>query len=523
MKIDELLELAPYDGSQEAEDLFMQALQEECIFHYEHNEMYQRFCDRKGFDPHKPFTIEEMPPVSVSVFKELGFKLNSVPKEDLTLALQSSATSGIPSTIVMDKETAKRQAKAMIKVIGEFIGKERKPFLVMDIDPRSCYKKLLGARFAAVTGYLRFANKTGYFLKADENNVSYFDVEGIQEYVKALGKQIKDAGMAFMLDFHYSDTWADPVKQWTPKAWENLSDEQLYDKIYEYTKDVLTALNEAGATPDFIQTGNEISYGMCWGKSTDATSALKKVYTNNDANWPRFTTLLKRAGAACREVCPEAKIIIHTERVANSGVLKAFYDRMKSYDVDYDIIGLSYYPYYHGTLNTLNSALNDLETRFPEKKIMLVEVGYYHDWQPSNVSYDLSSQYPINGEGQKAFTNALLSKLESHPNVCGLFWWWMEANEKGLDWNTQRVTDNWYNAGLFDNQTGRAEPALYVLKDFLIDNAVSDITTTSRTNTNVYTIDGRQVRQQTEDGNTLENLPAGIYVTNGRKVIKNNK
>lgn len=343
------------------------------------------------------------------------------------------------------------------------------------------------------------------------------------EYVKALGKQIKDAGMAFMLDFHYSDTWADPVKQWTPKAWENLSDEQLYDKIYEYTKDVLTALNEAGATPDFIQTGNEISYGMCWGKSTDATSALKKVYTNNDANWPRFTTLLKRAGAACREVCPETKIIIHTERVANSGVLKAFYDRMKSYDVDYDIIGLSYYPYYHGTINTLNSALNDLETRFPEKKIMLVEVGYYHDWQPSNVSYDLSSQYPINGEGQKAFTNALLSKLESHPNVCGLFWWWMEANEKGLDWNTQRVTDNWYNAGLFDNQTGRAEPALYVLKDFLIDNAVSDITTTSRTNTNVYTIDGRQVRQKKEDGNTLENLPAGIYVTNGRKVIKNNK
>lgn len=189
MKTDELLELAPYDGSQEAGELFMQALQEECVFHYEHNEMYRRFCDRKGFDPYQPFTIEEMPPVSVSVFKELGFKLNSVPKEDLTLALQSSATSGVPSTIVVDKETAKRQAKAMIKVIGEFIGKERKPFLIMDIDPRSSYRKLLGARFAAVTGYLRFANKTGYFLKADENNVSYFDVEGIQEYVRGLDQE----------------------------------------------------------------------------------------------------------------------------------------------------------------------------------------------------------------------------------------------------------------------------------------------------------------------------------------------
>lgn len=204
MKTDELLEMTPYDGRQVAEDLFMQALQEETIFHYEHNEMYQRFCDRKGFDPYKPFTIEEIPPVSVSVFKELGFKLNSVPKEELTLALQSSATSGIPSTIVVDKETARRQAKAMIKVIGEFIGKERKPFLIMDIDPRSSYKKLLGARFAAVTGYLRFANKTGYFLKADENNVSYFDVEGIQEYVRALDadKPVVVFGFTYILYQH---------------------------------------------------------------------------------------------------------------------------------------------------------------------------------------------------------------------------------------------------------------------------------------------------------------------------------
>jgi phenylacetate-coenzyme A ligase PaaK-like adenylate-forming protein len=204
MKTDELLDFSPYDSSQEADALFIQALQEEAIFHYEHNEMYKRFCDRKGFNPHRPFTIEEIPPVSVSVFKELGFKLNSVPKEDLTLALQSSATSGIPSTIVVDKETAKRQAKAMIKVIGEFIGKERKPFLIMDIDPRSSYKKLLGARFAAVTGYLRFANKTGYFLKADENSVSYFDVDGIKEYVKLLetDKPVVVFGFTYILYQH---------------------------------------------------------------------------------------------------------------------------------------------------------------------------------------------------------------------------------------------------------------------------------------------------------------------------------
>ncbi len=243
MKTDELLELAPYDGSQEAEDLFMQALQEETIFHYEHNEMYKRFCDRKEFDPHKPFTIERMPPVSVSVFKELGFKLNSVPKEDLTLALQSSATSGIPSTIVVDKETAKRQAKAMIKVIGEFIGKERKPFLIMDIDPRSSYKKLLGARFAAVTGYLRFANKTGYFLKADENNVSYFDVEGIQEYVKALeaDKPVVVFGFTYILYQHVLQSIEKAkVKIQLPKGskiihiggWKKLESEKISKELF---------------------------------------------------------------------------------------------------------------------------------------------------------------------------------------------------------------------------------------------------------------------------------------------------
>ena len=243
MKTDDLLELAPYDGSLKADDLFMQALQEECVFHYEHNEMYHRFCDRKGFDPHKPFTIEEIPPVSVSVFKELGFKLNSVPEEDLTLALQSSATSGVPSTIVVDKETAKRQAKAMIKVISEFIGKERKPFLIMDIDPRSSYKKLLGARFAAVTGYLRFANKTGYFLKADENNVSYFDVGGIQEYVKALeaDKPVVVFGFTYILYQHVLQSIEkSDVKIQLPKGskiihiggWKKLESEKISKDLF---------------------------------------------------------------------------------------------------------------------------------------------------------------------------------------------------------------------------------------------------------------------------------------------------
>lgn len=184
--IDQLFGVYVYSSEPGTDSLYLKALQEELIFHYEHNEMYRHFCERKGFDPHEPLSdIRRIPPVAVSVFKNLGFGLASVPKEDIKLRLQSSATSGTPSTIVVDKITSKRQSKAMVKVMQEFIGKDRKPFLVMDIDPRSADRALLGARFAAITGYLNFASKSGFFLKA-KDGISYFDIDAIKKYLSEI-------------------------------------------------------------------------------------------------------------------------------------------------------------------------------------------------------------------------------------------------------------------------------------------------------------------------------------------------
>ena len=332
------------------------------------------------------------------------------------------------------------------------------------------------------------------------------------EYVKALGKQIKDAGMALMLDFHYSDTWADPVKQWTPQAWADLNDDQLYDKIYTYTKDVLQQMKAAGATPDFIQTGNEISYGMLWGRSTDPTSQLKKVYTNSDANWPRFTTLLKQAGKACREVCPDARIILHTERIANTGALTNFYQQMLSAQVDYDIIGTSYYSYYHGNLNTLNASLTQLENQFPDKQIMIVEAGYFYNWQPtiSAPGVDLSSTYPISEAGQQAFAKALIQTLQKHSHVTGLFWWWMEANEYGHTGSAQ-VTKDWYNASLWNDQTGKVTPAFYELSSFLGDEAhVATPSVHESSSAQWFTVDGKRLSAPGRHG---------LYIRNQRKII----
>ena len=325
------------------------------------------------------------------------------------------------------------------------------------------------------------------------------------EYVKSLGKQIKDAGFDLILDFHYSDTWADPAKQWTPAAWVSLTDEQLYDKIYEYTKDALTQMCDAGATPDFIQPGNEISYGMLWGAYNASASSLKKCYVNSSANWDRFTTLLENAIKACREVCPDAKVILHTERVQQTNVLSNFYTKMKNANIDYDIIGLSYYPAWHGNLATLESALNAMTTAFPDKDIMIVETGYSYAWAIPGTSFDYSSVYPYTDAGQNSYTVDLISLLNKYDNVKGLFWWWMEYNANGTS------LSGWYNAPLFDSRTGRATAALSSLKTFKESSSIDNITTDRIENADDvwYTISGQRIKRPTEHG---------IYIHNGKKV-----
>ena len=286
--------------------------------------------------------------------------------------------------------------------------------------------------------------------------------------VKVLGARIKAAGMQFMLDFHYSDSWADPVKQYTPAEWADLDDEALTQKVYEYTRDCLRTLKAAGATPDYIQTGNEISYGMLWGPVGTPNAQLKKCYSGDETNWERFTNLLKAAGRACREECPKAKIILHTERVAKPSIMLNFYNQMRSKQVDYDIIGLSYYPYFHGNLSTLASGLNNLSNSFQDKDIMIVETGYSYHYKVGD--QDFSSTWPLTLEGQRQFTADLIAKLKPYSRLKGLFWWFPEANEYGLGgsyWNQLHVNDAWYNAGLWNHETGRATPALYELKNFV--------------------------------------------------------
>ena len=329
------------------------------------------------------------------------------------------------------------------------------------------------------------------------------------DYVKALGKRIKDAGLALMIDFHYSDTWADPSKQWTPDAWKNLDDAALATKIYEYTKDCLQQLKAAGAKPDMIQTGNEISYGMLWGTKAAANDGkTNRCFINGStANWSRFINLLKQAGQACREECPQAKIILHSERVSNLEVLTDFFDRMQQNFVDYDIIGLSYYPAYHGSIAKMETAINKLENKGYGKDIMVVETGYSYAWAIGSTEFDYTGTYPYTEEGQRQFTADLIAMLKQHDLVKGLFWWWPEDN------GTKNVTNNWWNAALYNHNTGQPYAALYELRTFVKDPAGIGGSTIIRINRDKHWYNLQGMRFDTRPQRR------GLYITERKKVI----
>lgn len=303
--------------------------------------------------------------------------------------------------------------------------------------------------------------------KSSNSDYTAYHSDCVQDYdyILPLCKQIKEAGCALMLDFHYSDTWADPEKQWTPKSWLSLSDDQLYTKIYDYTKLVLEMLAKDGIYPDLIQTGNEISYGMCWGTETSTPWSdpytCKIAYTTSTSaqnlrNLARFKNLLDNAIRACREVCPEAKIIIHSERIANVNSITSYYDWMKSNNIDYDVIGLSYYPYYHCNLSTFESNLKTLVNKNYGKEIMVVETGHPYKWSMGSVSLD----YSVSESGQNSFSQKLVSILNNYPVVTGLFWWEMEYNPVNKKTISSNLSSNWYGAPLVNGDNGRVLSAL---------------------------------------------------------------
>ena len=187
-----------------------------------------------------------------------------------------------------------------------------------------------------------------------------------KEETVAMALRAQKAKMRIMIDFHYSDTWADPAKQAKPAAWVNLSFDALQNKVYEHTFDVLTTLKKAGVTPEWVQVGNEIPGGMLWPDGS----------TNN---WAQLAQLLNKGYEATKAVNAKIKVIVHVDEGNNNEKFRWFFDKATEHQVKYDVIGLSYYPFwikkdYSETIADLQNNLNDMASRY-QKEVMVVEVG----------------------------------------------------------------------------------------------------------------------------------------------------
>jgi arabinogalactan endo-1,4-beta-galactosidase len=182
----------------------------------------------------------------------------------------------------------------------------------------------------------------------------------------AMAVRAKNLGMRVMINFHYSDTWADPGHQNKPAAWASHSFTTLLSDVYNHTFEVLTALKTAGVTPEWVQIGNEIPGGMLWPEG-------------NSTNFGQLAQLLNKGYDATKAIDPKIKVVVHIDQGNNNSRFRWFFDNATTNNVRYDVIGLSYYPYwlnsnYTVTIADLQNNLNDMVTRY-NKEVMVVEVG----------------------------------------------------------------------------------------------------------------------------------------------------
>ena len=233
-------------------------------------------------------------------------------------------------------------------------------------------------------------------------------------YTIALAQDAKARGFKFLLDYHFADGWADPQQQPTPRAWDTTNIAVLIDSVFAYTRNTIRALREAGVMPEMVQIGNEVRNGMMWplGRLPD--------------HWDNFARLFKASldGIdAGRGQAPRPLIMLHYDNGADTDGTKAFFDRFNDYHIPYDIIGLSYYPWWHGNLLELRDNFLSILGNYPDKDVILVEVGYRpHEYEAGELP-----PFPDDAPGgpRKAFLEAVNETLLgiSDRRIKGIFWW----------------------------------------------------------------------------------------------------
>lgn len=283
-------------------------------------------------------------------------------------------------------------------------------------------------------------------------NGGYLDLETVTR----LAHIAQAYDMQWLLDYHYSDTWADPGNQIKPDAWNDLSFDDLVDQVYTYTRETMQHFIQQGVEPDFVQIGNEINNGMLWDDG--------KIYQNNQTNFAPLIRLLKAGVQAVRETSPSARIILHLASGDDANQFYQFFLNMLVAGVDFDIIAASFYSYWNGTLDAVAANFYQLALQF-EKDILLVETSQAYTLKPNPWGINIYgpdqnalSHYPATIAGQASLVYDALKMMTEIPNAKGLgvvYWepaWIPIANNQGFT--------SWANQTFFTYE-GRVVPSLF--------------------------------------------------------------
>jgi arabinogalactan endo-1,4-beta-galactosidase len=265
---------------------------------------------------------------------------------------------------------------------------------------------------------------------------------------------INSLGLRLLIDFHYSDTWADPAHQIKPDAWKKFDPYHLQASVYNHTYGLCRALSEAGSPPDMVQIGNEITPGML-------------LPDGGTENWFQLAALLKRGYEAVKDGHGSTPVMLHIDRGGDNAASRAWFDRAAAYGVPWDVIGLSYYSYWHGTLGVMAANVADLRTRYG-RPVILAETAYpftlaENDSEINSIHSpeQLAPDFPATPDGQAANLRAVIQTAR-RAGAAGVFYWeptWTAVEGNGWDPANPNSGDQWENQALFDFH-GKVLPAL---------------------------------------------------------------
>ena len=290
--------------------------------------------------------------------------------------------------------------------------------------------------------------------------VDPIDGNGDLDRAIKLAKRLKKANLQICIDFHYSDTWADPGHQTTPAGWSTTSIDDLEDSVYTYTKRTLRLFKAAGVTPEWVQLGNEITFGMMW--------PLGYIDGENVTQWQNLSRLHQAATNALREVAPKAKSILHLHPGGDYNWIKWWLEQADQYNInEYDVIGISFYTQWQGDLTNLQSVL-DLIAIERRQKVLVAETAY--PWTPTafgndviDVSQPQLTGYPYTPTGQANYVKKIQNMLLALPNNRGLGVWWWEGLATKVEVNSTIVWNGGMANSALVNTDRTALPALIQL------------------------------------------------------------